>query len=65
MSDTLALSINRDEFERRATRVLSLARAALIYLTQCIYLEEKDRPPGDDRLIVPMMLDEFEDERKK
>ena len=64
MSDTLAFSIPRDEFERKTLRVLSLARATLMYLTQCVYLEEKTRPDNDDGPILPMFLDEFDDDRK-
>jgi tetratricopeptide (TPR) repeat protein len=64
LADTLAYSVGRDEFERKALRMLVLTRATLIYLTQVVYLEEHRRRGGLRGPIVPMELDSYEDEWK-
>lgn len=63
--ETLAYSLSREDFERKALRLLQLARAALIYLVHAIYAEETRRnPPGSEGFVGPMVLDRWEDDWK-
>jgi hypothetical protein len=63
LSDTLAFSIYRDEFEAKTLRLLKMVRAALIYLSLAIYCEERQRAKRRDKnCIVPgMPLDIWKD----
>jgi hypothetical protein len=45
-SDDLALVVSREQFERKATHLMKLARSALIYLTIAVRFEEQQREPG-------------------
>jgi hypothetical protein len=66
LADTLAYSVGQTEFQDKTLRLLQLARATLIYLVHAVYLEErrKEVEHGDDGLIMPMYLDEYEDDWK-
>jgi len=61
----LAYSLSRSEFERRALRLLQLARSALLYLSMGVYVEEARRRaayPSQRSLSLPLI--EFEDRFK-
>lgn len=66
LADTLAYSVGQTEFQDKTLRLLQLARSTLIYLVHAVYLEERQREAehGDDGLIMPMYLDEYEDDWK-
>lgn len=63
LSDTLAFSISRGEFEAKTLKLLKMVRAALIYLSLAIHCEERQRAKRRDKnSIVPgMPLDIWED----
>lgn len=65
--DNLAHSVSRDDLERRALRVLKLARASLIYLSLGIHKEERRRreSAGPDSVLAHMPLTEMDDEWKR
>lgn len=63
MADTLAYSLRRDDFEQKALRLLKMARAGLVYLTQAAFLEERRRTQGDGP-VFPMELDDYDDDLK-
>lgn len=44
--DDLAMTVSREQFERKAMHLLKLARSALIYLAIGIGFEERRREPG-------------------
>ncbi len=63
--ETLAYSMRRIDFEAKALRLLQLARSALIYLSQAVYAEEKQRSTADDeRVVGQMYLDTWQDDWK-
>lgn len=66
MTDTLAYSIGRPDFEAKALRVLRMARNAILYLSLCVHAEEaqraKNRKASD--VIVPIELDDWNDDWK-
>jgi hypothetical protein len=57
---TLDHSIACDHFAVKAVRTMKLARAALIYLTQAVYLEECRRSREVDTQSPPMVLNTYE-----
>lgn len=65
--DTLAHTVSLPDLEARTLRLLQLARSSLIYLSLGMHREEERRrdsaPPG--RLIMPMMLDPWDDGWKR
>jgi hypothetical protein len=64
-TDTLAYNIERATLEQKATRVMHLARAALIYLTLSIHIEERRRRTArGDAKVLGMPLPLYEDEWK-
>ena len=67
ITDTLALSVYRRDFEAKALRLLKLARAAMVYVVLAIRYEElsrnRERAPKGVRL--PMRLDVWEDDWKR
>jgi len=66
MTDTLAFSVYRYDFEEKALRLLKMARAALIYLSLAIHQEERRRAENrDPEEFVPQMeSDTWDDEWK-
>lgn len=66
-ADDLAESVCRDEFERMNLRLLSLTRAAIVYLSLGVHREERLRsalrPKG--KITPPMFLDRWDDEWKR
>jgi hypothetical protein len=66
LADTLAYSLYRDDFERKTLKLLKLARAALIYLSISIHIEEqygaKKRDPR--QISIPAYLGKWEDRWK-
>jgi tetratricopeptide (TPR) repeat protein len=64
--DTLAHSLYRDDFERRTLRLMRLARAALMYLSAAIYVEECTRraEKSGAETTLPIELDTYDDEWK-
>ncbi|KAB8198107.1 hypothetical protein FKV24_003790 [Lysobacter maris] len=61
--DPVAYTISRTDFERRALRLLQLARSALIYLSLAMHHEERGR--NRDGLFMPMHLDIWRDNWKR
>lgn len=66
LTDTLAYSLYRSEFEEKTLKLLKLARSALIYLSLTIQCEElkrnKERNP--DKCIMKITQDLFDDDWK-
>jgi hypothetical protein len=52
LTDTLAFSLGRDEFEAKTLRLMKITRAALIYLVLAIYREERTRVKDRDSVCV-------------
>jgi hypothetical protein len=66
MSDKLAYSILRKDFETKAERMLRFSRAAIIYLVVAIHREEQLKTKGKDKkLVAPMIVDGWDDEWKR
>lgn len=67
LTDDLAVSLRREEFEAMTMRLIALVRAAIIYLSLGIHQEERTRaqkrPP--DAIVPPMVLDVWDDEWKQ
>jgi hypothetical protein len=64
--DRLAYSVQRQDFEAKALRILKHARAALIYLSLAVHHEERRRRPqqGDGAITLPLFIDTFDDRWK-
>ena len=54
--DRLALSVERQDLEAKALRILKLARAAMIHLCLAMHREENIRAKNDKSLAIPMTL---------
>jgi len=67
MTDSLAFSVYRRDFEMSALSIMRLARAALIYLSLGVHTEEHHRAKGRDsnKMVMPMWLDTWEDDWKR
>jgi hypothetical protein len=67
LGDDLAESVMRSDFQSMTLRLLSLVRAAIIYLSLGIHQEERMRAQKrpKDAIIPPMVLDTWEDEWKQ
>ena len=67
LTDTLAESISRNDFEEKALRMMRLARASLIYLCLVIQSEEERRTQesSSDKPVMPMSLGTWEDDWKR
>jgi len=61
--DPVARTISRTDFERKALRLLQLARSALIYLSLAMHHEERGHDRGG--LTMPMHLDVWRDNWKR
>jgi tetratricopeptide (TPR) repeat protein len=66
LSDTLAFSMHRREFEAKTLRLIKMARAALINLSLAIHCEEQIRAKENepDNIVPGISLDVWEDEWK-
>jgi tetratricopeptide (TPR) repeat protein len=65
-SDSIAHSVYRDEFSNKVLKMLRLARAALIYLSLGIHIEERRKHKDNrDKIVAPMPLDKWEDDWKR
>ena len=66
LTDTLAFSMYRRDFQEKALRLIKMARAALIYLSLAIHWEERERKQkrGPDVFAPGMPMDVWEDEWK-
>lgn len=66
MTDTLAFSVYRDDFETKTLRLLKMARAGLVYLSLAVHREERRRAMrrDTDAPILEMETDIWEDEWK-
>ncbi len=65
-NDRLAFSIQRQDFEAKALRLLKLARAALIYVSLGMHAEERRRnAQKGDKAVMPMHLDTWDDGWKR
>ena len=64
--DRLAFSVYQSHFAAKALRLLTMARAALMYLSLAIHAEEKKREQArpQNGLVLPMPVDTWEDEWK-
>jgi len=67
LTDTLAKSISRDDFCKKALRMMRLSRAGLIYLCLIIQTEEERRSQerSPESPVMPMILDTWEDDWKR
>lgn len=67
LSDTLAFSLHARDFEKRALKLLKMARAALIYLSLSVHEEERRRRSEMDEnaIILPMPLELWDDDWKR
>lgn len=63
--DMLAYSVSRDQFEAMTMNILRLARAALIYLSLGINEEEMQKNRESSGLVMPLFLDEYDDDWKR
>ena len=64
--DSLAYSIQREDFEAKTLRILRQARAGLVYLSLAMHREERRRAKGkDDARNISMELDAWEDDWKR
>ncbi|MBL7076278.1 MAG: hypothetical protein ISS31_02295 [Kiritimatiellae bacterium] len=65
--DALAYSVYRHEFEAKALWLLKTVRAALIYLTGAVFVEEalKERERTEQDIVPPIPLDYWEDDWKR
>ena len=65
-TDGLAVSLGRDEFEEMSLHLLSMTRAASIYLSLGVHREERLRAASRDpnEITPPMFLDTWEDDWK-
>ena len=64
--DDLSESIQRDDFERKALHIAKLARAALIYLSLAMHVENVMVRRADmDGIAMPRVLDFWRDEWKR
>lgn len=64
--DSLAYSMESDDFARRTLRLLSTARSALIYVSQVVHVEEslRNKEAGEKNLVMPITMDTWEDRWK-
>ena len=65
-TDSLAASFYRQDFEAKALRLLTMARAALIYLSLAIHSEEAKREGARPKkgLVMPVFMDTWDDKWK-
>ena len=65
-NDRLAYSVQRPDFEAKTLRLVKLARAALIYVSLGMHIEESRRGRGrDPSLVAHMPLDTWDDDWKR
>jgi len=62
--DTLALNIDQHEFEAKAQRLITMTRAALLYLILAITVEERHRRKGSNDTLIETELPTYDDEWK-
>lgn len=63
--ETLAFSLERTEFERRALWLLRTSRVALLHISMAMHIEEAGRRRGsEDGFSLPIEMDRYEDEWK-
>lgn len=68
LTDTLSFSINRRSFEQKCLTMLKLARAAIMYLSFAVRVEERHRAEergASGAVAMPMRLRDFPDEWKR
>jgi hypothetical protein len=59
--DGLSYSMNREDFEDKALKVLKLARAALIYLAMVVDAAERVASPEETAITLPLVLGAYDD----
>jgi len=66
LSDTLAHSLRRADLETKTLRLMNMTRAAMIYLSLAIHVEEQRRAAQrpQNKYVLPMFLDLVEDDWK-
>lgn len=63
--EPVGLHIGRQDFEAKALRLMTLARAAIIYLCLAVHREENLKKDGSDETIsMPMIVDTWDDKWK-
>ncbi len=67
LSDNLAFSIQRDEFEKKTLKLLKLVRNTLIYLTLSIHSEELERNKNKkgNEIYIPVINQIWDDKWKR
>ncbi len=63
--DPLAYSITVDEFNDAAMKLLSYVREGIILLTMGVHVEELRKKSASDGLIMPMHMDQYDDDWKQ
>ena len=63
--DELAKSMPRNTFEQRALDMIQRARAALVYLSLAIQIEEQDKKQSSDGTYGPLYFGDIDDEWKR
>lgn len=67
MMDSLAFSVYRRDFEQSVISIMRLVRAALIYLSLGVHIEEYHKAKGRDStaVVMPMWMDTWKDDWKR
>jgi len=65
LKDSLAFSMYREDFELKTLKLIKLARAALIYLSLAVHVEEHKRTQEKEAgKVLPIQLEKYEDNWK-
>jgi hypothetical protein len=63
--DDLALYVNEDELYDLTIQLMHIVREAIICLSLCVHAEEQSRQKGNgDKIVMPMLLREYDDKWK-
>ena len=63
--DDLALYVNEDELYDLTIQLMHIVREAIICLSLCVHAEEQSRQKGNgDKIVMPMLLREYDDNWK-
>jgi len=65
LKDSLAFSMYREDFELKTLKLIKLARAALIYLSLAVHVEEHKRTQEKEAgKVLPIQLEKYDDDWK-